>query len=91
MLQCYVLTCGRSATAFSAPPRSQRPGQGPRSPDLKAGAASRITVAIALGFISVGTSAGGAVPTIELVPLLCISSVTDTHLTLTHILDDTIL
>jgi hypothetical protein len=32
MLQCYVLTCGRSVTAFLAPPRSQRTGQGPRSP-----------------------------------------------------------
>jgi hypothetical protein len=37
MLQCYVLTFGRSVTAFSAPPRSQRPGQGPRSPHPKAG------------------------------------------------------
>jgi hypothetical protein len=37
MLQCYVLTCGRSVTAFSAPPRSQRPGHGPRSPHPKAG------------------------------------------------------
>jgi hypothetical protein len=37
MLQCYVLTCGRSVTAFLAPPRSQRPGQGPRSPHPKAG------------------------------------------------------
>jgi hypothetical protein len=36
MLQCYVLTCGRSVTAFSAHPRSQRPGQGPRSPYTKA-------------------------------------------------------
>jgi hypothetical protein len=26
MLQCYVLTCGRSVTVFLAPPRSQRPG-----------------------------------------------------------------
>jgi hypothetical protein len=39
MLQCYVLTCGRSVTAFLAPPRSQRPGQGPRSPHPKAGPA----------------------------------------------------
>jgi hypothetical protein len=37
MLQCYVLTCGRSVTAFLAPPRSQRPWQGPRSPHPKAG------------------------------------------------------
>jgi hypothetical protein len=37
MLQCYVLTCGRSVTAFLAPPRSQRPGQGPHSPHPKAG------------------------------------------------------
>jgi hypothetical protein len=37
MLQCYVLTCGRSVTAFLAPPRSQRPGQGSRSPHPKAG------------------------------------------------------
>jgi hypothetical protein len=37
MLQCYVLMCGRSVTAFLAPPRSQRPGQGPRSPHPKAG------------------------------------------------------
>jgi hypothetical protein len=37
MLQCYVLTCGRGVTAFSAPPRSRRPGQGPRSPHPKAG------------------------------------------------------
>jgi hypothetical protein len=29
MLQCYVLMCGLSVTAFLAPPRSQRPGQGP--------------------------------------------------------------
>jgi hypothetical protein len=36
MLQCYVLTCGRLVTAFLAPPRSQRPGQGPRSPHPKA-------------------------------------------------------
>jgi hypothetical protein len=39
MLQCYVLTCGRSVTAFLAPPRSLRPGQGPRSPHPKAGPA----------------------------------------------------
>jgi hypothetical protein len=32
MLQCYVLTCGRSVTAFLAPPRSQHPGQGPARP-----------------------------------------------------------
>jgi hypothetical protein len=37
MLQCYVLMCARSVTAFLAPPRSQRPGQGPRSPHPKAG------------------------------------------------------
>jgi hypothetical protein len=37
MLQLYVLTSGRSVTAFLAPPRSQRPGQGPRSPHPKAG------------------------------------------------------
>jgi hypothetical protein len=41
MLQCYVLTCGRSVTAFSTPPRSQRPGQGSRMPHPKAGPASR--------------------------------------------------
>jgi hypothetical protein len=35
MLQCYV--CARSVTAFLAPPWSQRPGQGPRSPHPKAG------------------------------------------------------
>jgi hypothetical protein len=40
MLQWYVLTCGRSVTAFSAPPQSQRPGQGPRSPHPKVGPAS---------------------------------------------------
>jgi hypothetical protein len=28
--------CGRSVTAFLAPPRSQHPGQGPRSPHPKA-------------------------------------------------------
>jgi hypothetical protein len=28
MLKCYVLTCGRSVTAFSAPTRSQLPWQG---------------------------------------------------------------
>jgi hypothetical protein len=39
MLQCYVLTCGRSVTAFPATPRSQRPGQVPRSPHPKAGPA----------------------------------------------------
>jgi hypothetical protein len=37
MLLFYVLTCGRSVTAFLAPPRSQRPGQGPRSPHPKTG------------------------------------------------------
>jgi hypothetical protein len=37
MLQCYVLTFGRSVTAFSALPRSQHPGQVPRSPHPKAG------------------------------------------------------
>jgi hypothetical protein len=37
MLQCYVLMCGRPVTAFLAPPRSQRPGQGPRSPHRKVG------------------------------------------------------
>jgi hypothetical protein len=36
MLQCYVLTHDRSVTAFSAPPQSERPGQGPRSPHPKA-------------------------------------------------------
>jgi hypothetical protein len=39
MLQCYVLTCGRSVTDFSAPPRSHRPGQGYRSPHPKVGPA----------------------------------------------------
>jgi hypothetical protein len=39
MLQCYVLTCGRSVTTFLAPPRSQRTGQGPRLPHPKAGPA----------------------------------------------------
>jgi hypothetical protein len=38
MLQCYALMCGRLVTAFLAPPRSQRPGHGPRSPHPKAGA-----------------------------------------------------
>jgi hypothetical protein len=37
MLQCYVLMCARSVTTFLAPPRSQRPGHGPRSPHPKAG------------------------------------------------------
>jgi hypothetical protein len=37
MLQCYVLMCGWSVTAFLSPPRSQRPGQGPSSPHPKAG------------------------------------------------------
>jgi hypothetical protein len=32
-----VLICARSVTAFLVPPWSQRPGQGPRSPHLKAG------------------------------------------------------
>jgi hypothetical protein len=36
MLQFYVLTCGRSVTAFSAPSRSRRPGQGLRSSHPKA-------------------------------------------------------
>jgi hypothetical protein len=36
VLQCYVLKCGRSVTAFLAPLRSQRPGQGSRSPHPKA-------------------------------------------------------
>jgi hypothetical protein len=36
MLQCCVLTCGRSVTAFSTLPRSRRLGQGPRSPHPKA-------------------------------------------------------
>jgi hypothetical protein len=36
MIHCYVLMCGRSVTAFLAPPRSQRPGQGPWSPHPKA-------------------------------------------------------
>jgi hypothetical protein len=40
MLKLYVLTCGRSVTAFLAPPRSQRPGQGPRLPHPKASPAS---------------------------------------------------
>jgi hypothetical protein len=39
MLQCYVLTCGWTVTAFLAPPRSQRLRQGPRSPHPKAGPA----------------------------------------------------
>jgi hypothetical protein len=37
MLQCYVLMCTRSVNAFMASPRSQRPGQGRRSPHPKAG------------------------------------------------------
>jgi hypothetical protein len=37
MLQCYVLMCARSVTAFLAPPRSLRPGQGLRLPHPKAG------------------------------------------------------
>jgi hypothetical protein len=37
MLQCYVLTCVRSVTAFMSLPRSQRPGQRPRSPRPKNG------------------------------------------------------
>jgi hypothetical protein len=36
MLQCCILMCGQSVTAFSAPPPSRRPGQGPRSPHSKA-------------------------------------------------------
>jgi hypothetical protein len=40
MLQCYVFMCVRSVIAFLAPPRSQRPGQGPRSPHPKAGPGS---------------------------------------------------
>jgi hypothetical protein len=40
VLQCYVLTCGRSVTAFSGPPRSQHLGQGPRSRHPKAGPGS---------------------------------------------------
>jgi hypothetical protein len=44
MLQCYVLTCGRSVTVFSAPPLSQRQGQGPRSPHPKAGPGWETTV-----------------------------------------------
>jgi hypothetical protein len=43
MLQCYVLTCGRSVTAFSALPRSQRPEQGPRSPHPKDGPVQRFS------------------------------------------------
>jgi hypothetical protein len=43
MLQRYVLTCGRSVTAFSAPPRSRRLGQGPRSPHPKASPGCKIT------------------------------------------------
>jgi hypothetical protein len=42
MLQCYVLTCDRLVTAFLAPPRSQRPGQAPRSPHPKAGPESAL-------------------------------------------------
>jgi hypothetical protein len=42
MLQCYVLTCGRAVTAFSAPPSSRRSGQGPRSPHPKASTLCRI-------------------------------------------------
>jgi hypothetical protein len=37
MPQCLVFTRGRSVTAFLAPPRIQRTGQGPRSPHPKAG------------------------------------------------------
>jgi hypothetical protein len=36
MLQCYVIMCARSVTAFLVPPRSWCPGQGPRSPHPKA-------------------------------------------------------
>jgi hypothetical protein len=32
MLQCCVLTCGPSVTAFFAPPRRQRRGKGPARP-----------------------------------------------------------
>jgi hypothetical protein len=44
MLQCYVLMCARSVTAFLAPPRSQRPGQEPRSPHPKAGHAHDLLI-----------------------------------------------
>jgi hypothetical protein len=44
MLQCYVLMCGRLVTAILAPPRSQRRGQGPRSPHPKAGPRYSITL-----------------------------------------------
>jgi hypothetical protein len=43
MLQCYVLTCGWSVTAFLAPPRRQHPGKGPRSPHPKAGPGKVLT------------------------------------------------
>jgi NADH:ubiquinone oxidoreductase subunit H len=46
MVKCYVLTCGRSVTAFSAPPRSQRPRQMPRSPHPKAGPARTVHPAV---------------------------------------------
>jgi hypothetical protein len=36
MLQCYVLMWAQLVTTFLAPPRSQRPGQGPRLPHPKA-------------------------------------------------------
>jgi hypothetical protein len=42
MLQCYVLMCARLVTAFLAPPRRQRLGQGPRSPHPKAGPAQGV-------------------------------------------------
>jgi hypothetical protein len=44
ILECYVLTSGRSVTAFLAPPRSQRPGQGPRLPHLKASPVIKVRV-----------------------------------------------
>jgi hypothetical protein len=51
MLQCYVLTCGWLVTAFLVPPRSQRPGQGPRSPHPKAGPVCAICYKIKHNFI----------------------------------------
>jgi hypothetical protein len=42
MLQCYVLTCGRSVTVFWAAPRSQRLRQGPRSPTQRPALVSRL-------------------------------------------------
>jgi hypothetical protein len=44
MLQCYVLTCGWAVTAFSEPPWSWRPGQGPRSPHPKASPVDHVPV-----------------------------------------------